>query len=61
MKRTILAVLTLSLAAAYQAPAQEADASGRAVAREHQGDKATIYHIRDGLIWKHLLAQPSTF
>jgi hypothetical protein len=33
MKRTMLAVLTLSLAAAYQAPAQDADSSGRGVAR----------------------------
>ncbi len=33
MKRTMLAVLTLSLAAAIQAPAQDADSSGRGVSR----------------------------
>jgi hypothetical protein len=33
MTRKLLAVLTLSLAAAYHAPAQEADDSGRGVAR----------------------------
>jgi len=33
MKRTTLVVLTLSLAAAYQAPAQDADSSSRGVAR----------------------------